>query len=349
MKILLFGLGSIGQRHLRNLVRRFGNDLEVIAFRKTRRKLVFTDDLKVEDDSSVEEKYNIKSYYDISKALREKPFAAFICTPTRFHVKNAIDAANAGCHLFIEKPLSDSMENIEELKAICEKNNLTVYVGFQLRFNPVIKLLKEKIKAGAIGDLLSVHAEIGEYLPGWHKYEDYRKMYASKKELGGGVVLTQIHEFDYLYWLFGMPEKVFALGGKLSGLDIDVEDTADVLLQMNFMKRTLPVSVHMDYIQRPPARTCKVIGTKGKIIMDLVKTSLTVINSEGSKEEYDFSDYKRNQMYSDELDHFFNCIKNKSQPVVNLNDAINSLKICLAVKQSLEKKEIIKLDNYNEE
>ena len=104
-----------------------------------------------------------------------------------------------------------------------------------MRFHPCLQRLHELVQEKKVGRILSVRAEIGEYLPGWHTYEDYRQMYASRQDLGGGVILSQIHELDYLYWLFGLPRSVYALGGHLSRLEIDVEDTADILMECVWM------------------------------------------------------------------------------------------------------------------
>ena len=216
-------------------------------------------------------------------------------------------------------------------------------VGYQLRFHPCYKLLKKLISEGVIGKLLSVHAEVGEYLPDWHKYEDYRQMYASRKDLGGGVVLSQIHEIDYLYDLFGMPDRVAALGGHLSELEIDVEDNVDVLLEMSFKGKCLPVSLHMDYIQRPPSRGCKIIGELGKIAMDLAGLKVIVEVPGKEKEIHDFSRLERNQLFIDEIDHFFNCITIRQQPVAAIKDGLNSLKIALAIKRSMETGQFIEV------
>ena len=119
-------------------------------------------------------------------------------------------------------------------------------VGFQLRYSPVILKIKEILDSGILGKLLSIRSEVCEYMPWFHKYEDYREIYASKESLGGGVVLTQIHEIDFLIHLFGMPKSLYAIGGKRSKLEIDVEDNVDVLMDMN----GIAVSLHMDFLQK---------------------------------------------------------------------------------------------------
>jgi predicted dehydrogenase len=335
MKVLMIGLGGIGQRHLRNLHHVLGDDLEPIAYRVLKRQAVVTDSLAVIDGETVDDRYNVAVFTDLKEALSEKPSVAFICNPSSMHIPSAIEAAKAGCHLFIEKPLSHNTEGVEELKTICEEKGLVCYIAFQMRYHPVLKALKDLVGKSALGNLLSVRAEVCEYMPAWHKFEDYRSLYAARKDLGGGVVLSQIHEFDYLYWLFGMPSRVFALGGQLSALDIDVEDTADVLMEMRHKGRPLPVTVHMDYLKRPPTRACRIIGDNGTIHMDYLGGVLKVVHTNGEEDVYDHSDFARNEMFIAEVEHFFDCIENGSRPLIGLEDGLNSLRIALSVKEAL--------------
>src|SRR5204863_5216651 len=139
--------------------------------------------------------------------------------------------------------------------AAVDAKGLVALVGYQLRFHPAFKQVQEWLGAAAVGRVLAVRAEVGEFLPAFHTYEDYRQMYAARSDLGGGVVVTQIHELDYLYALFGPPRRVFALGGHLSSLEVDVEDVASTLLEWRSPAGDLiPVHLHQDYVQRPPSR-----------------------------------------------------------------------------------------------
>jgi predicted dehydrogenase len=208
--------------------------------------------------------------------------------------------------------------------------------------------VKKLIAENEIGSILSVHSEVGEFLPGWHKYEDYRQMYASKKDLGGGVVLSQIHEIDYLYDLFGLPSRVFATGGHLSHLEIDVEDVVDVIMEMKFQGKKIPVSLHLDYIQQPPSRSCKFIGNHGKILLDFANLSVIVEKPDADKKIYDFSGFERNELFIQELDHFFKCVAARRQPMISLADGINSLKIALSIKRSIDLKEQVICKNIQE-
>lgn len=344
ISILFIGLGGIGQRHLRNVRAKFGEKVTISAFRVRNLKQTISPNLTIDQNTDFIEKYAVKVFNDLDQALAQKPQVAFICNPSSQHILSCLAVAKAGCDFFVEKPISNSCKGIKELLALCHTKKLINMVGYQLRFHPCYQLLKKLITDGIIGNLLSVHAEVGEYLPNWHKYEDYRQMYASKKDLGGGVVLSQIHEIDYLYNLFGMPARVAAIGGHLSELEIDVEDNVEVLMEMSFKGKCLPVSLHMDYIQRPPSRGCKIIGESGKITMDLTGLKVILEIPGKEKEIHDFSGFERNQLFIDELDHFFNCVTNRKQPVAGIKDGFNSLKIVLAIKHSMETGKFIKLD-----
>ena len=343
MKILFIGLGGIGQRHLRNIQVKFGDKVSFMAYRVRNLRHTISPGLTINADEDLITKYSIKVFTDLKEAFSHSPEVVFICNPTSHHMTFCLAAAEAGCDIFVEKPLSHSLADVLKLQTFCNTKKLICNVGFQLRFHPCYELLKKLVTKEYIGNILSVHAEVGEYLPDWHKYEDYRVMYASRKEMGGGVVLSQIHEIDYLYDLFGMPDRVFAMGGHLSNLEVDVEDVADVLMEISCETRRFPISLHLDYIQRPPSRNCKVVGDSGKIYVDFTWLKVTVEKPEKDIEVYDFSGLDRNELFTREIDHFFDCIKNRRKPMVSLDDGINSLKIALAIKESIESGSVLKL------
>ncbi len=344
MKILMMGLGGIGQRHLRNLRALLGTQAEIIAYDLRRDMPVLTDALKVEEGVSLEEKYELHIFQDLDEALDQKPEAAYICTPSSRHIPMAMQAAEAGCHLFIEKPLSPSLEQVDELIGLVERKGLKAVVGYQMRFHPCLKRLQALLQEKKIGRVLSVRAEVGEYMPGWHTYEDYRHIYASRKDLGGGVILSQIHEFDYLYWLFGLPQKIFTLGGHLSDLEIDVEDTAESLMQCEVEGQILPVTLHQDYLQKPLSRFCEVFGEAGKIRMDLKTLTVSAWDGQGNQfEASSFESFPRNQLFLDETQCFLDMLQGKETPLVDLRAGKQSLRMALAAKESLEMGQIIEL------
>ena len=344
MKILMMGLGGIGQRHLRNLRTLLDSQAEIIAFDLRRDMPVLTDQLKVEPGITLEKKYDLHIFQDLEEAMAQKPEVAFICNPTSAHVPAGIRAAQAGCHLFIEKPLSHSLEQVDELIGLAEKKGLKAAVGYQMRFHPCLQRLHELIQEKKVGRILSVRAEIGEYMPGWHTYEDYRHIYASRKDLGGGVILSQIHEFDYLYWLFGLPRHIYTLGGHLSDLEIDVEDTADSLMECRMDGQPVPVALHQDYLQRPLSRFCEVFGDTGKIVVDIRALTVTVLDGQGNQvEATSYENFQRNQLFLEEMQCFLDCLQGKASPLVDLRTGKQSLRMALAAKESLATGRVVEL------
>lgn len=346
MRCLFVGLGGVGQRHARNLRALLGNDVAISAYRVRRETEVIGDKLSVRDGENVESKYGIEVFDDYERALSGRPHCVFVTNPTSLHVPTALRAAEAGCHLFIEKPLSHDSRGVEQLVEVAERRQVVGFVAFQLRFHPAFRRLRGLLWGGALGRILCARAEVGEWLPGFHPYEDYRRMYASRSDLGGGVTVTQIHELDYLYALFGMPRRVFSLGGKVSPLEIDVDDLSSTLLEYRHPDGTVvPVHVHQDYFQRPKKRELCVVGTRGKLEWSLSEQTLTWWDAEGRVSQHvDYSDFERNQMFVDELTHFLECVDKKASPEVSLRQGADSLRIAAAILESQRTGSPVELD-----
>lgn len=332
IKVLIIGLGSAGQRHVRNLKRLLGNDVCFIAYRVRRLQRLFDDNLCVIEGKSVEEVYDITEYNDLDKALEEKPDMAFITNPNSMHIECALKVARKGIDIFLEKPVSNNMDGIEELAQIIKEKKLILYVGFQMRMHPCIVRLKQDIEKGMIGRVVSADCHMGELLTEMHKYEDYRFMNESKTATGGGVILCQIHKIDYLYWIFGMPAEVYTVGNKYSNMEIDVEDAASSLWRYNDEK-DFSIILHQDFLQKPPIRRCRVIGTEGQVEIDLLRNQYILSCKEDVQEEiYNFS---RNDMFINELEVFLSYVKTRKSKTLTLEDGIGSLKIALAMKKSM--------------
>jgi len=336
MKILVAGLGSIGQRHVRNIRSLLGQSVELLAYRVRRTSPLLTENFDADALASVESEYGIRSFENLEGALSEGPAAVFVCNPTSGHLPVALAAARAGCHLFIEKPLSDRADDIDELIACVERNKLVALVGYQMRFHPALQRVRALLERSAIGQLMSARVEIGEFLPAAHPYEDYRESYAGRADLGGGVVLSQSHELDYVRWLFGMPRRLFSTGGCLSDLEIDVEDTAHSVLECIVDHRPVAIHVSQDFVRRPPVQAFEVAGSAGTIRVDLRAPRLEAWNGDGRVVEcQSFSGFSRNDLFVSELRHFFACIDGREAPAITLRDAAETLRLALAIKASM--------------
>ncbi|HET9932956.1 MAG TPA: Gfo/Idh/MocA family oxidoreductase [Polyangiaceae bacterium] len=335
-RALFVGLGGIGQRHLRNLRALFGDSVAVDAFRVRREQRVLDDQLSVIADSDLDARYGVSVYSDLDAALAQGPDAVFVTNPSSMHVDVARRAAEASAHVFIEKPVSHSLEGVLELDALLRRKQRVGFVAYQLRRHPGFRKLSERLAEGAIGRVLSVRAEVGEYLPNFHPYEDYRRMYASRRDLGGGVTLSQIHELDYLIALFGKPRRAFAMGGKVSSLEVDVDDLTSGVVEFRGPRHgRVIVEVHQDFFSRPTSRRCVVVGDAGRLEWSLSERSFRRWDASATLvEQDDYAAYPRNEAFLEELRYFFDCIRERKQPDVDVRVGAESLKLALGLLES---------------
>ena len=321
MKFLIAGLGSIGRRHFRNLLAL--GERDILLYR--------THHATLPDD----ELAGFPVETDLRAALAHQPDAVIISNPTALHLDIAIPAAQCGCHILLEKPVSHSMARLEELEQAVHQNGVKVLVGFQFRFHPGLQQVKRLMDEDAIGEPLSVRAHWGEYLPNWHPWEDYKLGYAARPELGGGVVLTLSHPLDYLRWLLGEVESLWSFTSH-RGLGMPVEDLAEIGLRF---KNGAIGSLHLDYDQRPPSHTLEIIGSRGTIRWDnadgttrLARVGLD--DKAGPWQEFaPPQGFERNRMFLDELRLFRDLIHGSAEPVCTLQDGIQALRLALAARQ----------------
>ncbi len=328
LKALVIGYGSIGQRHISNLSS--FPKVEILVY--TNRKY----------DAFLRKK-KCKIFDSIEKCLKEKPDFAIITNVTSLHIKTAIQLANSGINLLIEKPLSDTLDGVQTLLNIVKKRKLITLMGFHLRFHPCLRKIKEIVSKNEIGRIISARVENGSFLPEWHPDEKYQNSYASRKSLGGGVVLTCLHEIDYLYWFFGNVKEIFSMTGKFSNLNLSVEDLSAILLRF---KNNIVAEVHLDYFQKPSIRTCKIIGTKGTIYWDFNVNVVKIYDFKKKKwiEKLKLKNYDNNNMYIEELSHFLKCMDKKVKSINDVFHGAKTLEMALAIKRSSQIKKIIMLD-----
>ena len=323
------GCGSIGKRHIGNLIA-LGVP-EVIGF-----------DPIQDRRQEVESQFGIATVAELESAWQRRPTAALIATPTNLHIGPATEAAEHGCHLFIEKPLADSMSGVNELLRIVDERKLVTLVGCNMRFHPGLSRVKQLLDERAIGRVVAARVECGKYLPDWHPLEDYRRNYSARRDLGGGVILDIIHEIDYIRWLLGEVEQVVCMCGQLSHLEIETEDTAALLLR--FTSGAIG-EVHLDYVQREGSRTCHVIGDEGTIRWDMTSGETRCCDAHASewKTWSAPSNWSVNSMYVDEMRHFLACLEGNEQSQQDVCSGTAALRIALAAHESNRNGAIIRV------
>jgi predicted dehydrogenase len=327
MKFLIAGLGSIGRRHLRNLLAL--GERDILLYRTHSSTL------------PEEELAGFLVETDLEDALSHHPDAVIVSNPTALHLQVAIPAARAGCHLLLEKPVSHSRESIDELLNAVQRFGVQVLVGYQFRQHPGLQRVHRLLAEGKIGRVLSAHAHWGEYLPSWHPWEDYRQGYSARTELGGGVILTLSHPLDYLRWLLGNVETLWAFTGKQGELGLDVEDTAEIGLM--FANSALG-SLHLNYYQSPPIHYLEINGSHGSLRWDNSDGSVHLTLDKGTMDRYELeSGFTRNDLFLAEMRHFIDVVNGEAQPVCSLEDGCQALDLALAALLSTRQGRLVRL------
>lgn len=247
--------------------------------------------------------------------------AAFICVPPVSCVKVASDCADSKLPFFLEKPGAVSYREFLTVVGKAEKSNVINMVACNLRFTSEYRAIQDALPN--IGKPIYTHAEFGYFLPFWRPGE-YRTYYSCYRMAGGGILMDSIHELDYMFSLFGHPDKpvatVVAVENTRELADLDAEDTANVYL---LYKTGLNMVIHMDYLQRCYKRTFSAVGTKGRIDQ--------TFNVQGS-----------NAMYRDEMKHFLECVRKGTETV---KDVHSHAKLLEFIDKSRQKPKVEEDDN----
>ena len=338
MNILIIGLGSIGQRHLRNLklIEPKSNFYAIKSNRKKSAPLLNNFNQVLKED--IKKKYLLTYFNSISEIYKNniKIDCAFVCTPSSKHIPQVIELLNYNIHCFIEKPLGSSSKQLTKLENLLKKKNkLITMMGYQLRFNPLIEYLNKVIKKKSpIGKLISAKIYHGENIKDFHPYEDYRISYAANKKLGGGVILTQIHEIDYFLHLFSnyKIKNSTYISSKVSDLDIDVEDifSSNFLLKKN--KHRMFCSIDLNYFERPKKRKFYLIGDNGSLVACFNTQKIRIIKN-GKVKILKFN-FKKNDIFIKEIKFFISKVKSKTIISKNLSlyNGIKTLRFALKLK-----------------
>lgn len=323
VNIIVIGLGSIGVRHVSNLLSLGYKNITLITQRQ-----VFPSHWP---DFPVYSKFeDIPDTIDFTHAL--------ICSPTARHLNDLIPVIQAGIpSVFLEKPVSHTWEGIEDVMNILQPHQ-KIFLGFDLRFDPGLNKVHEILNEGAIGRVLSATAFVGQYLPDWRPHEDHRLGSSALKAKGGGVLLDLVHEFDYLFWLFGHASTLGAFYQSNLELEIETEDLADVLIKFD---SGITATLHLDYHQRNLIRYCHITGTLGSLIWDLVTKKVLWTGQNGNIQTFDFIDFERNDRFLRIIQAFMQ--KQEDERLTGFSEGLETLKMVLAAKKSSESHTFVRL------
>lgn len=288
LKIGVIGLGSIGLRHV--------NELIVLGITKI---YALRTNKGSKDIPGKLDRY-ITNVLSESEFLDLELDGYIISNPTSLHCSTINLLAKLDKPMFVEKPICSTQKEIDSLKNINVKK---IQIGFCLRFHEVTEKINEVIKSNILGDIYLSKINVGQYLPSWHPYTDYRTEYFSQKELGGGAIRTLSHEIDLALSFFGNPISHQTIAKKVSDLEINVDDYSLVLLNFkNHLSR-----IEIDFLNKKKERNGVFFGTKGDLHYDFFKNTIQVFNNEGVL-VIDETVPKKN-MYFNQMKAFVNLIQ----------------------------------------
>jgi len=301
IKICFFGMGSIGKKHLKNLVKILNERKIEFEIDVVKRKKGLDDEVKEYINNIYKIDEFTPSFYDI----------IFIVNDTSVHIETLNLMKDYSDNFFIEKPLSFNLNGFE----LEDYKNKKIYIACPMRYSSVMNYLKKNVDFEKV---YSVRAICSTYLPDWRPTIDYRNNYSAKKELGGGVTLDLIHEWDYLTYLLGFPEKIFNLNKKVSHLEISSDDLSIYIAEYNDKL----VELHLDYFGRTPTRKVEFYLKEGTIVGDFIENSVILENKEKII-------LPKEDIYLNEMNNFFNIIFDKKD---NFNDLEHAYKVLKLIK-----------------
>ena len=297
-KVLITGLGSIGQRYVRLLRSIYNDQVEIHVFRSSDKNFLINKNFTVDYDKKPSEVYNLIEHRDLNVPLGLDLDVAFITNRPHEHVPTATKCIESKVNTFIEKPVSNDSRDLNKLLDLTNQNQVKCAVGHQLRFHPATKFLKDNLSR--LGDIVHSEFVFSEYLPFFHKYADYTKSHEAHDNMGGGAILSLNHDIDINVHLLGYPEKFFCLQNNSNTLKINSEELAEIILQYdkNISR------IFLDFTNINTRRYWNIVGSKGSAEACLTKNRVNLKLLDETNETNNFSDFERDDMFIDQIKSF---------------------------------------------
>jgi predicted dehydrogenase len=316
IRVAVIGCGSIGSRHARNL-RSLG--VRISCY-----------DPVAGSAQAIASEVEGHAFDHLEGMWDWRPEAVIVAAPTQEHVPLALEALAHDCDLFVEKPLSHSLDGVEELCEEAARRGRVTLVGCNMRFHPGPAAVKRLQDAGEIGAVQSSRIQTGSYLPRWRPGSDYRESYSASGE-AGGAVLDCIHEIDLALWYHGPASLLAAVVRPATVIGLATDGLAELLLEH---ESGVLSSVHLNFVQRDYRRCCQVIGERGTIYWDFAEGVVRVHGEDGAERlrEQQPAEWDVNDMYMDEARHFLDCVRSRAATVNPLTGGVAALRIAAVAR-----------------
>lgn len=325
MKVLVVGTGSIGKRHIGNLLE-LGAQVQAFSYRP--------------DAQTLDPR--VTRVPDLAAALASDVHAVVVANRTDQHMDVALQAARAGKHLFLEKPLAASMDGVGELVATVQRKGLVVEAGFMLHSHPNLLWIREQLAQGLLGEIWHMRAAVGQWLPDWRPGTDHRQGYGAFKALGGGVTFDLIHELDLVQWLLGPVADVTAMMRQAAALEIETEAVAQIGLQL---ASGALAQVHLDYLRPGYGREMEIVGRQGVLRWDYVQGVVTLeAAGQAPREVHRVPEgFVRNHLFLTHMRHFLQRLQSPTLPAFSpLDEAVSVLQVALAAHRSAQQRQHVR-------
>lgn len=327
LRILICGLGSIGSRHLR-IIRESFPGIKVGI-------------LHSGCNSSRENSGSDSVFWSLEDAIAWKPHGAIICTPATDHVEKALNFARCGIGLLIEKPLGTGLEPIKDLRELRTlSNRVPILVGYVLRHDPCVDVIKERLEVGSIGEVIEADFYCGSWLPDWRIGIDYRKSVSARSDQGGGVLLELSHEIDLARYILGEFDLDYYSARSSGILDIDVEDSVTLVGRS---EKSLSTSLRLNFCSRPAKRQVVIRGTNGEMKWDLNSGIVWGADHKGFTSKIHKDNISADDRFYFQIKNFIECLKGYGKPVCTIYDGLRVLEIVSLARKYSE--ETLKLRN----
>lgn len=334
MRFLVIGLGSMGRRRIRCL--QYLGEKDIVGF-----------DVRKERCEEASSKYGIKAYPEFEKALSERPDVFIISVPSNFHHRYALEAIKKKIHFFTESNFLP--EGMDDLIKAEKEGDIVCAPSFTMPHHPLVKLMKSIVEEGKIGKVYSFTYHLSSYLPLWHPWEDYRCVYYSKKETPGSTEMVAF-ELTWIVWLFGDVKEVCGFKSKMSSLEIDFEDTYQVILKF---QNGILGHLLIDVTSLPSGRNMKILAEKGTLIWNSEEEMLKWFNSEkGNWEEIKgevgiiepgYSVHIHEEMYIEEIDDFLKALRGEKKYPYTFAKEKKIVDVLEAIEKSISEKKVVEV------
>lgn len=326
--ILIFGAGSVGKRHARNLAA-LGCRISCMDVREDRCR-------------ELAQEVRAAHFNNESEALAASTYdGVVIGSPPHVHVRQSIAALEGGLPVLLEKPVAPDLAGARRLAAAVETASAPLLMGYTWRWWPPLRKVRALLGEGAIGTVRHVQFHMSAHLADWHPWERYQDFFMARRELGGGALLDESHWIDLMLWLFGMPASVSGRIEKISDLEIDSDDNVDLLFAYDGGPR---VSMHLDLYGRPHEKFIRFVGSEGTLFWSADPNQIRIGRDWRQDWETVTYDCERNDMFVATAKEFLDVVAGEPPRTCAIADGVRVLEIVEAARRASSEGRVVALE-----